>query len=713
MTNDGLLAELLDRFLEDILSGGATIEECLAEAPDYRAELEPLLRAAVDVTAIPVPALSAPDPVRRAAFMAELRATPQQRPRFRVPSLPSFNLGIPMFRLAAVGVPAAVVALIALAFVWSSNPSTASAATLTVFVGQVEAQVADGWELLEDGATLREGITIRTGEGSFAMLTFPDGSTATVDASTELGLDHIFVNGERQIGLRQERGRVWNDVVSIGTGDFYVIRTPHAVVQAHGTVFETTVNGATAVETAEGHVRLAWGDRTVDVAAGQVVRATANEISEPERSPTAGEIQVRGPIVAYLIAPSGAATGVLPNGLAFRQIPGVISTSVETVGGQAQQTILVGDATLGEYSLVLRRVAGGEGTITVSTPASTLEVRVPESVEFARLPLEVSAASAASDGATTIRTLSSDLESVGEAPAVRVVETERSRSAEADATAAPATATATATAQVATTTEATPPTATSTARPDPTRDASTPTATPTAPTTAPAATATGRPSATPTVDAWAGRLQDALSRDSDRRLESVLDDLLDGTDEVRAMRLAILAAAMSDPRVAERVRDVLSDREAKEISESVERLAPALAETLRNSLADPEDDRRDDDRGARTGETGSDPPRGRDDDDDSSRDRDGGRSAVPDWLQAWLDEIRNRRTGDRNSVTTTPTSTPTVTPTPTATSTPTPTATPTVTATATATVAPTSTATVIPATPTPERTNWWDRLNGR
>ena len=35
-------------------------------------------------------------------------------------------------------------------------------------------------------------------------------------------------------------------------GDSYVIRTPHAVVEAHGTVFETIVNGETAVVTAEG-----------------------------------------------------------------------------------------------------------------------------------------------------------------------------------------------------------------------------------------------------------------------------------------------------------------------------------------------------------------------------------------------------------------------------------------------------------------------------
>ena len=39
MTNDQFLADLLDRFLEQILAGDATIEECLAEAPEYRAEL--------------------------------------------------------------------------------------------------------------------------------------------------------------------------------------------------------------------------------------------------------------------------------------------------------------------------------------------------------------------------------------------------------------------------------------------------------------------------------------------------------------------------------------------------------------------------------------------------------------------------------------------------------------------------------------------------
>ncbi len=691
MSNDQLLAELLDRFLQDILAGDATIEECLAEAPEHRTALEPLLRAAMDVTAIPVPSVT-PDPARRAAFMAELRATPQDGPRFRVPSLPSFTFGLPMLRFASVGVPAALVAVIALALVWGGSPSTASAATLTVFTGQVEEQIEGGWEPLDDGATLNEGITIRTGEGSFAMLTFPDGSTATIDASTQLGLDQIAVNGARQIGLRQESGRIWNDVVPIGAGDSYVIRTPHAVVAAHGTVFETTVNGDTAVETAEGHVSLALGERTVDVAAGQIVRANADGISEPQRSPAAGEIQVRGPVVAYLISPKGAATGVLLNGLAFRQIPGIITTDIETIDGKAQQTIVVGDVSLGEYSLVLRRYAGGEGSVTVSTPASSLAIRVPESVQIARLPLEVAVAA---DGGTAIRALSSELESVGEAPQVRVVETKRSRSAEIETSAA----TDTATAQVAATTtaEAATATATDTTRPDPTRAPSTH--------STPSATATPwRPSTTPTVaptaDAWVGRLQEALERDSNRRLESVLDDVLKGDDETKAVRLAILAAAVSDPRVAERVRDVLNSRETEAISKSAERLVPALAETLRNTLTDRRDgDRNNDDRD-RDGDRGSDPPSGRDpngrdpngrDTDDGADDRTGGRSAVPDWFQAWLDALRDRRSGetDRATATLSPSAS--------------------ANATGVAPVAPTAAPTVVSATPTPEP-NWWDRF---
>src|SRR5690606_28679553 len=112
----------------------------------------------------------------------------------------------------------------------------------TVFTGTVEQQVGDGWRPIEDGAALGEGATLRTGSGSRALVTFADGSTATVDASTQLTLRRVDVPretpGARAIEIVQDSGRLWNDVVPVGGDDSYVIQTPHATVSAQGTVFE-------------------------------------------------------------------------------------------------------------------------------------------------------------------------------------------------------------------------------------------------------------------------------------------------------------------------------------------------------------------------------------------------------------------------------------------------------------------------------------------
>ncbi len=653
--HDQYLADLIDQCMEDILLGTATIEECLERAPEHRDELEPLLRAGLEMTTVPV-ATPAPDPTRRAVFMAELRATPQEAPRFRLPLLPSFgSLGSfsALLRITAVAAPAAVIAVIAIALVWSGGGSTASAATLTIFVGQVEEQVDGNWQTIEDGATLQEGVTLRTTAASFAMLTFPDGSTATVDASTQLSLEQIAVNGGRQISLHQMSGRIWNDVVPIRQGDSYVIRTPHAVVEAHGTVFETVVNGDTAVVTAEGLVSLERGERTVEVVAGQTVRTNAEGIGALERSPLAGTIEIFGPVVAYLASPEGAATGVLLNGVTFRQIPGVITSDVEMQDGVLVQTLSVGDAQGGEYSLVLRRYGPGPAGVTVVTGASSLDIDVPESVAIARLPMEVGLATS---DAVVLRALSNELESVGELPQVRVVETDRSRSASnldgprptaspnaSASVAVPRTPTAEATrAQQGT------PASTGTARPPATTAT---TAIPTAPPVATAPVATVRPTRTPeaatplataTSDAWVGRLQAALATGSDRRVELVLDELLEGDDATKAARLATLAAAMSDPATADRIREQVDDDELREINREAARLVPALADTLRSALDDSESSSSGDGRNPGRGNSGSDPPLSTDAN-GSPDDRDNDRRSVPDRLRDLLDDLRERR----------------------------------------------------------------------
>src|SRR5690606_2611629 len=158
---------------------------------------------------------------------------------------------------------------------------------------------------LEDGASVPAGHTIRTLQGSHALLTFPDGSTASLAQGTQVALARLDLGDVRHIELEQATGRLWNDVVPVSEGDSYLVRTPHAVVEAHGTVFETQVDAETEVSTVQGLVRVVTGGSAVDVETGQVVRANAERIATPEAIPFVGEITVRAPMAAALTSPDG------------------------------------------------------------------------------------------------------------------------------------------------------------------------------------------------------------------------------------------------------------------------------------------------------------------------------------------------------------------------------------------------------------------------
>ncbi len=535
--------EILDLCIQDVVAGVATVDQCLARHPEHRARLEPALRTAFDLSALPRPAERRPDPARREAFMDLIREAPQQEPRrlrggLRRPALP--RMRAPSFRAWGAGafamraLPAGALALLAVFLVFGRGATPAAAATLTVFAGQVEQQVDGAWQPLADGASVHEGLAIRTLSGAHALLTFPDGSTASLGQGTQVSLARIEVDGQRRIEIEQAGGRLWNDVVPVQGDDSYRVRTPHATVDAHGTVFETVVDTDTSVSTVDGLVRVTSAGGIVDVLTGQVVRATAEEIASPEAIPLVGEITVRAPMAAALTSTDGAATGLLPSGVVFRQVPGVTTTGP----GERQQHMFVGNITPGVYTLWLRRYADGDGIVVIETQADRLNVPVPANVRTARVLIAIDIV----DGGVFMRALDTEIETVpeAEAPAVRVVQSQRTRAAVELAARVQS-------AETATATEA----------PTETR---TPAAATPAATEAPTGTAT-RPSgaATATADIpWPLALRVALdtaARTQDNTvLAQVLERVLDGDDQQDRERLDALAEAIQDP--ADRVRVV-------------------------------------------------------------------------------------------------------------------------------------------------------------
>ena len=396
--------EVLDACVADILGGRRTVAECLEEWPQHRERLEPLLEAAAAMHRIPRAAETRPDPARRALFMAALRETPQQSPRSAplralaaVGSAPRAALGaLSTFgRVGAVAAPAAALAVAAIALTLVLNrgtTTTAYASTLTVFAGAVEQQLDGAWRPLADGATLQEGARLRTdGEGS-ALLTFADGSTASIEPDTELVIDLARVNGSRRIRLRQFAGRLWNDVApDERPGALYLVETPDAIVTAHGTLFETVVEqGETAVSTANGLVELEAGDENVFVAPGERVSARAQRLTaarqKAQKADAGLRLAVDAPFVASLVAPNGKAVGARPDGIVYHQLAGATSTNP----GDGPQRIELRQLPPGTYQLLLRRVEEGSGEIVLTVGPDELRFPVDRIGEAVRVELEVS-----------------------------------------------------------------------------------------------------------------------------------------------------------------------------------------------------------------------------------------------------------------------------------------------------------------------------------
>ena len=397
--------DVLDACIADILSGHRTLAACLEEWPRHRRRLEPLLDAAAAMQRLPSVAETPPDPARRAQLMAAMRDTPQQSRRrlpFRaVTALPAaLRFGAPWGALPVSGrigvmtgtAAALAIAAVALTLVLSRDPVTAHASTLTVFAGLVERERGGVWEPLADGAQVDEGAHLRTDAEGSALLTFADGSTVGVEPNTELVIELARVDGSRRIRLRQTAGQLWHDVAPDDRpGALYVVQTPDAVVTVRGTLFETAVEeDGTEVNTTEGLVEIQAGEEQVFVAPGERASARAHRLVAARRDAReAGErlaISIDAPFVASLVAPSGKAVGVRPDGVVYRQIAGATTSNP----GEGEQRIDLRRLQPGTYQLLLRRIEDGGGEVVLTIGPRELRFPVDRAGDAMRVELHVS-----------------------------------------------------------------------------------------------------------------------------------------------------------------------------------------------------------------------------------------------------------------------------------------------------------------------------------
>ena len=127
--------------------------------------------------------------------------------------------------------------------------------------GVVEVFPKDGteWEAAEEGMSLGEGDTIRSGPDSKAVAVFAGKLIMAVEQETEVDLEKLQQSPKKgtNIRLKLNNGQIWNDIGRLRSkrSKFYV-ETPQAVTGVRGTVFTVQVapDNTTKVAVVKGSV---------------------------------------------------------------------------------------------------------------------------------------------------------------------------------------------------------------------------------------------------------------------------------------------------------------------------------------------------------------------------------------------------------------------------------------------------------------------------
>lgn len=147
--------------------------------------------------------------------------------------------------------------------------------------GVVQVQdVAGVWIAAGEETVIKQGGHIRTANLSAAKLFFPDGSSISLEANTEISIDQLNVQKQEQIRtivISQSGGETHHDVAKWDTeGSTYQILTPNGSGEARGTQFTVSITLLQTVSfhVEEGEVAVTGFQQTVLVGAGQVTVIT-------------------------------------------------------------------------------------------------------------------------------------------------------------------------------------------------------------------------------------------------------------------------------------------------------------------------------------------------------------------------------------------------------------------------------------------------------
>lgn len=262
--------------------------------------------------------------------------------------------------------------------------------TLTILGGEVQVSHDGGpFETAADGAVIGPGDVIRTAADARAVLTYFEGSTVSVDPSSELAIDEASSSpdGSTVVVMTQNLGRTWHVVTKLITGGSkYEVRTPAATASVRGTAFAVGVTqdaggkSVTTVATTEGAVAAAAPATAADPQPEPVVVAAGFETTvasgdrkpqvptlapEPERTITV----TIGNANSLVVDPLGRSNG-FKDGKLVLQTPGA---QVVRIAG----TLLITLPNIpdGKLSTVVGRTAGSPGSANDVPIVTTVQER--------------------------------------------------------------------------------------------------------------------------------------------------------------------------------------------------------------------------------------------------------------------------------------------------------------------------------------------------
>lgn len=324
--------------------------------------------------------------------------------------------------------PALAVALVASGLIAprGSDVALGTTTTLTIISETVElSREGSAFAPAEDGAVLGPRDAIRTGPEGRAVLTYFDGSTVSIEPTTEIVIDRAEsgADGSVVIAMTQRLGRSWHVVATLITGgSSYEVRTPATTASVRGTAFEIALvleadEVVAVVSTTEGEVVAATAStpeapqpERVVVAAGfqaNVKRGAPIERPKPQPEPER-RVSVDADAV---VDPLGRFNGRTADGRIVLQTPGA-----KIEGGR----IVLPNVPDGKLSTIVHPTKdqpGGDAT-------RTLKTRVEER---GKQPVEVEERVRRSSGERTVSGVELKRSDPGKAPEIRKLDDDEKR----------------------------------------------------------------------------------------------------------------------------------------------------------------------------------------------------------------------------------------------------------------------------------------------